>query len=243
MHFFGRTLLATTVALAACSAYAKPDEAAITTKLSGLGLTPESISASPLSGLNEVVTERGILYVSDDGSYFLAGHLFQNDGAQPVNLTEQKMAKINKEKLQGLEGEMIVYPAKDQKYVVTVFTDTSCGYCRKLHNEMQAYNDAGITIRYLAFPRGGERSGNFKEMSAIWGAKNPAQAMNDAKNGKLNMEGAKLREDMVRKHYQLGVAMGVSGTPAMILEDGTMLPGYQPANMLRQLLDSRSKQS
>ena len=240
MHFFGRTLLATAVAFTAFTAMAKPDNAAIETKLSAIGLVPSSISPSPISGLNEAVTERGIVYVSDDGSYFLAGHLYQNNGAEPMNLTEQKMAKINKGKLQGMEDEMIVYPAKNEKYVVTVFTDTSCGYCRKLHNEMQAYNDAGITIRYLAFPRGGERSGNFAEMSAVWGAKDPAQAMNDAKNGGFDSSGVTQRDDLVRKQYELGVAMGVNGTPAMVLEDGTMLPGYQPAARLRQMLDSRS---
>ncbi|CAG18990.1 bifunctional protein-disulfide isomerase/oxidoreductase DsbC [Photobacterium profundum] len=240
MHFFGRTLLATVVALTAFSAAAKPDEAAIKTKLGALGLAPSSISPSPISGMNEAVTERGVVYVSDDGNYFIAGHLYQNTGAEPVNLTEQKMAKINKDKLQGMEDEMIIYPAKDEKYVVTVFTDTTCGYCRKLHGEMQAYNDAGITIRYLAFPRGGERSGNFGQMSAIWGAKDKAKAMNDAKSGMFDDSGIKLREDLVRKHYELGVAMGVSGTPALILEDGTMLPGYQPAPMLRKMLDSRS---
>jgi len=240
MHFFGRTLLATAVAFTAFTAMAKPDNAAIETKLSAIGLVPSSISPSPISGLNEAVTERGIVYVSDDGSYFLAGHLYQNNGAEPMNLTEQKMAKINKGKLQGMEDEMIVYPAKNEKYVVTVFTDTSCGYCRKLHNEMQAYNDAGITIRYLAFPRGGERSGNFAEMSAVWGAKDPAKAMNDAKNGGFDSSGVTQRDDLVRKQYELGVAMGVNGTPAMILEDGTMLPGYQPAARLRQVLDSRS---
>jgi thiol:disulfide interchange protein DsbC len=240
MHFFCRTLLATAVALTAFSAVAKPDDAAIKTKLSGLGLTPTSIAPSPLPGLNEAVTERGIVYVSDDGNYFISGHLYENKGVQPVNLTEQKMATLNKNKLQGMEDEMIVYPAKDEKYVVTVFTDTSCGYCRKLHSEMSAYNDVGITIRYLAFPRGGERSRNFAEMSAIWGAKDPAKAMSDAKSGELNMSGVALREDLIRKHYQLGVAMGVSGTPAMVLEDGTMLPGYQPADMLRKMFDSRS---
>ncbi|MGF1738197.1 bifunctional protein-disulfide isomerase/oxidoreductase DsbC [Photobacterium satsumensis] len=239
MHFLGRTLLATAVAMTAFTASAKPDEAAITSKLSKLGLAPVSISASPLPGLNEVVTERGIFYVSDDGGHFILGSLYQATDAEPVNLTEQKMAKLNKAKLQGMEDEMIVYPAKDEKYVVTVFTDTSCGYCRKLHSEMQAYNDAGITIRYLAFPRGGERSRNFGEMSAIWGAKDPAKAMDQAKEGTFNPAGVEPQSDLVNKHYQLGVAMGVSGTPAMILEDGTMLPGYQPAQMLRQMLDNR----
>ena len=180
MHFIHRTVLATAVALTAFSAVAKPDVTAITKQLSTIGLTPSSITASPMAGINEVVTERGVIYTSDDGQYFLAGHLYQNTGAEPVNLTEQKMAQLNKAKLAGMDKDMIVYPAKNEKYVVTVFTDTSCGYCRKLHNEMQGYNDAGITVRYLAFPRGGERSSNFNQMSAIWGAKDRVKAMHDA---------------------------------------------------------------
>ncbi|MEJ2765454.1 bifunctional protein-disulfide isomerase/oxidoreductase DsbC [Photobacterium sp. MCCC 1A19761] len=239
MHLLGRTILATAVAMTAFTAAAKPDEAAIKRKLGAIGLAPSSISSSPMPGMNEAVTERGIVYVSDDGNYFLVGHLYDNAAASPVNLTEQKMAQLNKAKLAGMEDEMIVYPAKDEKYVVTVFTDTTCGYCRKLHSEMQAYNDAGITIRYLAFPRGGERSRNFGEMSAIWAAKDPAKAMDAAKDGSFDANGQPQRADLVRKHYELGVAMGVNGTPALVLEDGTMLPGYQPASRLRQLLDSR----
>lgn len=241
MHFISRTVLATTVALTAFSAVAKPDEAAITTKLSMIGLTPSSITASPMAGMNEVVTERGVVYASDDGKYFLVGHLYENKGVEPVNLTEQKMAKLNKEKLVAMEQDMIVYPAKDEKYVVSVFTDTSCGYCRKLHNEMQGYNDAGITVRYLAFPRGGERSNNFDQMSAIWGAKDRAKAMDDAKAGKLDQSKITPRPDLVMKQFQLGMEMGVNGTPAIVLEDGTMIPGYQPPAALRQLLDSKAK--
>ncbi|UTV27298.1 bifunctional protein-disulfide isomerase/oxidoreductase DsbC [Photobacterium atrarenae] len=240
MHFLGRTILATAVAMTAFTAAAKPDQAAIERKLGAIGLTPTSITPSPIAGMNEAVTERGIVYVSDDGGYFLVGHLYDNAAGNPVNLTELKMAKINKDKLAGMEDEMIIYPAKNEKHVVTVFTDTTCGYCRKLHSEMQAYNDAGITIRYLAFPRGGERSRNFGEMSAIWAAKDPVKAMDAAKGGSFDASGQPQRADLVRKHYELGVAMGVNGTPALILEDGTMLPGYQPASRLSQLLDSRS---
>ena len=49
------------------------------------------------------------------------------------------------------------------------------------------------------------------------------------------------RPDLVMEQYQLGVAMGVNGTPAIVLEDGTMIPGYQPPAALLQLLDSKAK--
>ncbi|PSW42805.1 bifunctional protein-disulfide isomerase/oxidoreductase DsbC [Photobacterium leiognathi] len=241
MHFISRTIVATAVALTAFSAVAKPNEAAISQQLEKVGLTPSSIASSPIPGLNEVATERGVIYTTDDGKYFVVGHLYENSGAQPVNLTEQKMAKMNKDKIAAMEKDMIVYPAKNEKYVVTVFTDTSCGYCRKLHNEIKGYNDEGITVRYLAFPRGGERSGNFNQMSAIWGAKDRAKAMDDAKSGNFDESKITPRPDLVRAQYELGVAMGVNGTPAIVLADGTMIPGYQPPAALRQLLDSQPK--
>ena len=37
----------------------------------------------------------------------------------------------------------------------------------------------------------------------------------------------------------LGGLIGVRGTPAIILEDGEMLPGYVPANKLAKSLDAR----
>ncbi|MDO6704797.1 bifunctional protein-disulfide isomerase/oxidoreductase DsbC [Photobacterium sp. 1_MG-2023] len=240
MPFSCRPLLVALAAFTAFSASAEPDARAIEAALTPLGLSAASVTPSPIQGMNEVVTERGIIYMSDDGQYFMAGNLYHSVNGEPVNLTEQKMATINKGKLKGMEDEMIVYPAKDEKYVVTVFTDTSCGYCRKLHSEMQAYNDAGITIRYLAFPRGGERSQNFGEMSAIWAAKDPLKAMDAAKKGTLDIDNSPHNDALVMKHYQLGVAMGVTGTPALVLEDGTMLPGYQPASRLLQFLNSRS---
>ena len=50
---------------------------------------------------------------------------------------------------------MITYKAENEKYVVNVFTDITCGYCRKMHAEMADYNARGITFRYLAYPRSG----------------------------------------------------------------------------------------
>ncbi len=241
MKQFTQTLLASTLLLAATAAYAAPAPAneALVNKLAQVGIVPTDITTTPISGLKEITTAQGILYASDNGDYFVVGNLFKNESPRPVNLTEQKEAKINAVKLKALESSMIVYPAKDQKYVVTVFTDTSCGYCRKLHQEIQGYNDLGITVRYLAFPRGGERSSNFQEMSAIWAAENKLDAMTLAKTGKFTSTNQKLDNSTVMKHYELGMSMGINGTPAIILENGTVIPGYQPPEQLLKILQNR----
>ncbi|WP_407332220.1 bifunctional protein-disulfide isomerase/oxidoreductase DsbC [Enterovibrio sp. 27052020O] len=216
------------------------DKAAIADVLTQYRLNIESIEASPVEGLFEVVTNGGVIYANKDGSYFIYGQLFHTNEKESVNLTELTQAKRNKKLFDaaGVEKELIVYPAKDEKYVVNVYTDTTCGYCMKLHREMQDYNDLGITVRYLAFPRSGERSPNMKQMSAIWCEADKSAAMNAAKAGRFEEE-SDACVDLVRRHMALGTSMGVSGTPAIMLQDGTILSGYLPAPKLLEVLQQK----
>ena len=102
---------------------------------------------------------------------------------------------------------------------------------------MAEYNDLGITVRYLAYPRAGIPSANADEMQAVWCAKDPLQAMTDAKAGK-NIKAASCDID-IAKQYRLGMSFGINGTPAIILEDGSLIPGYQPPENLLQAIESR----
>lgn len=216
------------------------DKDAIVDVLAKYRLNVESIETAPVNGLYEVITDGGIVYTNNDGSYFFYGQLFQTTPTESINLTEITQAKRNKALFDAanVEKELIVFPAKDEKYVVNVFTDTTCGYCAKLHSEMDQYNDLGITVRYLAFPRSGERSPNMEQMSAIWCADDRADAMNKAKSRKFNEESDECLP-LVRRHMALGSAMGVTGTPAIMLQDGTMLSGYLPADRLLQVLQQK----
>lgn len=130
-----------------------PNAAAIKQKLSdNLGLEVVEVQKAPLDGLYQAITDRGVIYVSKDGSKLFHGNIYDMDQGM-TNLTEAALAGPRKEMIKPFEKDMIVYKAKNQKHVVTIFTDVSCGYCRKLHNQMDQYNDLGITVRYLAFPR------------------------------------------------------------------------------------------
>ncbi|MDO6763847.1 thioredoxin fold domain-containing protein [Agarivorans sp. 1_MG-2023] len=214
-----------------------------------LGVSVDSIAETPLAGIYEVATSQGLFYVSSDGNYLLQGSLF--DLVNRVNLTDQSMSNVRLTQLASFEDDMIVFKAKDEKHVITVFTDTSCGYCRKLHNELYTYRDKnpetnkvedlpgytdlGITVRYLAFPRGGVESPVYGEMQSVWCADDKTAAMSAAKNGS-NVARSSC-DNTVLKQYQLGEAFGVRGTPAMVLEDGTMLPGYRPPAALLEYLE------
>ncbi|USH02007.1 bifunctional protein-disulfide isomerase/oxidoreductase DsbC [Grimontia kaedaensis] len=241
-QLMARTLIASVMLSFGAQAANGADKAAIADVLAKYRLNVETIEKAPVEGLYEVVTNGGVVYANKDGSYFIYGQLFHTTPTESINLTEITQAKRNKKLFEeaDVEKELIVYPAKDEKYVVNVFTDTTCGYCMKLHSEMKEYNDLGITVRYLAFPRSGERSPNIGQMSAIWCADDKLDAMNLAKARNFD-EDSKQCTDLVRRHMALGNAMGVTGTPAIMLEDGTLLGGYLPAKGLLQNLEQKFK--
>ena len=234
----------------AVAAPAKPDmaaiEKAITTQLKKLdtGIPIESIKPSPMEGVYMVTLQGGhVLYTSASGKHLIRGDMMEIRDSGLVNLSEEIRSKANAERLQAVKPEeMIVFPPKGKtKAVVYAFTDVDCGYCRKLHQEVTAMNDLGIELRYLAFPRGGERSAAYSKMVDAWGAKNKQQAITDMMAGKpvtstLEAKQKAANKAIIDSQYQLGIEMGVNGTPAMILENGQMIPGYRPAKDLAKML-------
>jgi len=198
-----------------------------------------SVERSELPGLFEVVSDQGIFYVNADASYLLQGSLYQVNQGSAVDLTEKTMGKVRIQSIAAYADDMIVYPAKNEKYSITVFTDINCGYCRKLHSEMQDYNDLGITVKYLAFPRSGINTKTYVDMVSIWCADDKAAAMSKAKEGSSIAK--KTCNNTVQEQYNLGRQLGVTGTPALILSDGSMQPGYLPAERLIKVLENLGK--
>ena len=127
-------------------------------------------------------------------------------------------------------SDMVVFAPEEPKTHITVFTDVDCGYCRKLHSEVEQLNNLGIEVRYMAFPRGGMQSPAAQVMQSVWCADNRQQAMTSAKQGKTVEE--KTCANPVAQEYELGKQLGVQGTPAIFLANGVMIPGYQPAQQL-----------
>jgi thiol:disulfide interchange protein DsbC len=196
-----------------------------------VGSKVRSLKDAPLPGFYEAISDQGIFYVSQDGSYLLWGKLFRLE-APIADLTEESYAKLRSDTFKELEASAIVYPAKDEKHVLTVFTDTSCGYCRKFHDQMAEYNKLGFSVHYLAFPRGGERSPAYGEMESIWCAKDQKKTM-DAAQGGSKIKEAKC-DNPVAKHYAAGSMIGVRGTPAVYLDGGQQVGGYvAPADLAK----------
>ena len=190
----------------------------------------ENIKQTPVPGIYQILLSPRIFYASADGRYAFNGDLI--DMVEQVNVSQATRNRSVASLVEGMgEDSMIVFGDSGLKHTVTVFTDIDCGYCRKLHGEMKKYNEAGIRVRYMAYPRAGIGSDSFEKSVAVWCSDDQAQAMTMAKKGlKVKVGGCK--HSSVADHYALGERIGIRGTPAIILESGRIIPGYVPAKGL-----------
>ena len=154
-----------------------------------------------------------------------------------VNLSEQRRGNLQLALIHDVpEDQMIVFnnEAKDATRWITVFTDTDCGFCQKLHREIDTITDADIKVRYLMFPRAGMDSASFRELQSVWCADDQQEAMTVAKTGGRVAEAS--CENPIQSHVDLAGRVGLRGTPLIYLDDGTKIPGYRPANELIQMV-------
>ena len=176
------------------------------------------------------------LYVSKDGKYFLYGDMFKISSSKIINLTSTDITKRRMQLMKDIgKEELISFISKNETHSVTVFTDVDCGYCRKLHNEIEDYNKAGISIHYAAFPRSGIGTESFTKMVGAWCSEDPKKSITNLKNGE-NLRLNFCDSQPVAKHYVIGQKLGISGTPAIISQDGELYPGYfSPKDLLDKL--------
>lgn len=212
------------------------DEAAIRKVLRNYKL--DSIQPTPVAGVYEVTIGPHVVYITGDGSYMFQGELI--DVAKRESLTEPRRRQVIKQLMDGVsEDDMIVYESDKPKHTITVFTDIDCGYCRKLHSEIQSYLDAGIRVRYMFYPRAGAGSVSWQKAEAVWCAKDRRAALTAAKNNKpIDM---KTCDNPIKEHMELVEKLGARGTPFIVLEDGETQPGYVPAAQLSRILDKVAK--
>ena len=204
----------------------------VTAVLAQLEVT--QINDSPIPGIKEVIVGSDVLYVTADGKHVFQGSIYNIDGGI-TDITENSRSKLRKALMEGITDEQTISFGKaDLEDTVTVFTDIDCPYCVKLHNEMDQYNAAGIRVRYLFFPRAGLRSPGYAKAVSVWCSDDRETALTLAKNG--DEVEPKTCENPVSDQYKLGREVGVSGTPAIMLESGELLPGYIPADKLKAVI-------
>jgi thiol:disulfide interchange protein DsbC len=201
------------------------------------GTVIELIEPSPIPGIYAVYYgDLQPIYVTQDGSFFIYGDIYKININSISNITEKSVAERRKLILQNIPSEeLISFKSSNEQFSVIVFTDVDCGYCRKLHNQIDEYNSLGISINYAAFPRSGLGTSAFTKMVGAWCSDNPKDSMTKLKNNSP-LDISFCENQPVSKQYIIGKKLGVDGTPAIFSMDGEMFPGYiEPEELLLRL--------
>ncbi|WP_430391308.1 DsbC family protein [Dyella sp. 20L07] len=248
---FKKWLLALCVSGFALNACAAPDGAATgpesVVRKAVLSLAPkvsiDSVMPAPMPGFYQVIASGQLVYVSADGKYMMNGDVI--DLATKKNISDNAWAAFRKVELAKLpESDRIVFAPANPRYRVTVFTDVTCAYCRAFHEHIADFNKAGIAVEYVAWPRegvtnpAGRNTDTYKEMVSIWCATDRKATFSAAKQGKSPKSAT--CTNPVKDEFELGVKLGVSGTPTVVAEDGTVLGGYVTPEQLLQALSKGS---
>lgn len=173
------------------------------------------------------------VYATSDGKYIIQGDVLRLGDTKIYNVSENLQAGANKKLLASLKtDDLLVYKATGKaKHVVYVFTDASCPYCHKLHEHMSEINAKGIEVRYIAWPRGEQF---MPAMESVWCSADRQAAFNQAIAG-TPLPPATCKNP-VKDQYQLGLNMGVNGTPAIYNTEGVYLGGYlSPEELVERL--------
>jgi len=198
-------------------------------------ISAEEIRPSPMAGIYEISLGSRMAYISADGRYLIQGDLY--DVETEKNLTEERRMAARMYSLDNVsESSMIIFGSGDEDHTITVFTDIDCGYCRKLHRQIDDYNDKGIRVRYLFFPRSGPQTSSWFKADEVWCADDRNTALTTAKAG-VEIESADCGTTPVAEHYELGRTFGIQGTPAIIADTGEMIPGYVSPDELLEYLE------
>jgi thiol:disulfide interchange protein DsbC len=199
-----------------------------------MGLYVESVEASEMKGFYRVqFTDGPEVYATASGEYFIVGDIYNVGPSGVVNLGEQRRAADRRARLAKVAKEdQIVFPAEGEtRAYISVFTDVSCFYCQKLHKEVPELNSLGIEVRYLAYPRQGIGSEGFRQLATAWCADDRQTTLTRMKN-REQIDDAVCAGNPVAEQFELGQAVGVRGTPAIVTADGQLIPGYRTVDQL-----------
>ena len=183
----------------------------------------------------EVLVDGHIIYIDKQGDYFFVTDTLI-DLKSGINLSEVSKKEFRIDAFRELgAGQTVRFVPKKTKYIIYVFTDTKCGYCRRFHRHIDTILGSGIEVRYLFAPFQGEDS--LHEAEAIWCSRDRLEAMTRAKRGQSI---PRLQcKNPIDKHLEIVRKLNIRGTPNIVLSNGTAVPGFV---MPQKLLEIISKE-
>lgn len=193
----------------------------------------DEVRPAPVPGLWEVRIGNELRYTDATGSYLIEGEIY--DLKAKKNLTEERVTQINRVDFASLPlKDAIVWKSGTGKRRIAVFADPNCGYCKRFEKSLQDVKD--VTVYTFLIPILG---GDSPEKSrAIWCSKDSASAwMGWMLRGEQPVKPAAGCDDAaIERNLALSRKIRVNGTPAILLEDGSRIPGAVGAVELERRL-------
>jgi thiol:disulfide interchange protein DsbC len=201
-------------------------------------IAPENVHLSPIDGWFTIQKGSLVAYISADGRYLLQGDLI--DLETQANLSEASRTDSRRELMSKVTDDQVIkFSPEDVKYTVSIFTDVDCTYCRRLHSQIDEYMAKGIEIRYILYPRNGPASKSWNTAEEVWCSADRNEALTMAKLDR-EFPTASCDAANISKSYITGQQVGLNGTPAIVLDDGTLIGGYLPAEQLATRLEQNA---
>ncbi|MBF5002926.1 DsbC family protein [Diaphorobacter caeni] len=191
----------------------------------------EEISATPMKGLYEVRMGTDVFYTDAGGNYLIQGELIDTKARR--NLTEDRINKLTAISFDALPlADAFTIVRGNGKRKIAVFEDPNCGYCKRFEKDLQ--NVDNITVYMFLYPilspDSAEKSRN------IWCAKDRVKEWEDHMLREKVTPAASCDTAAIQRNLALGRKHKITGTPTIIFQDGTRVPGAISAQEVEKRL-------
>ena len=174
---------------------------------------------------HEILINNQIYYATNDGKYLIVGSVIDLDTKESITENTKMRQRLSIiESIQ--EKNLVIYKPNKTDYVLTIFTDTSCPYCQKLHDELPDLLENNIEVRYVIFSRNGSDVETYQQLLSAWCANDRLNAIEELFQGEL-LDESDGCDNPLNKNFEYASMLSVEGTPTIFLEDGRIIPGYQ----------------
>ena len=174
---------------------------------------------------HEIIINKQIYYATNDGKYLIVGNVINLNTKESITENTKMNQRLSIIDSIDMKNFMIFKPKKTD-HILTIFTDTSCPYCQKLHNEIPDLLENNIEIRYVLFSRNGNDVDAYQQLVSAWCSADKIDALEDLFSGDI-LDDASNCENPIARNFDFAGSLSVEGTPTIFLEDGRIIPGYQ----------------
>ena len=192
----------------------------------------DEVRKTSMPGLYEIRVDGTELFYSDaKGDFLIRGELF--DTKKRANLTQQRantIMAIDWKELP-LKDAFIIRKGKGQQQMA-VFEDPNCGFCKRLEKELQALDN--VTIHIFLYPVLGADS--VRKSQAIWCAKDRSLAWENWMQQSKEPESSTCDTSAIDRNLEFGRKQKITGTPTLIMANGTRIPGYVTQKQIEEAL-------